>query len=371
MPSQPGQGAQNPFGQSLQGGRGQFQTPQRFGGGQQNFGFGQSMNYSPFSGGLGSLYGSMGGFGGMGGFNPMMGFGGFNSMMGGLGGFGFNPMMGYGGFGGGMGGFGPMMGGFSGFSPMMGGYNPFFGGIGGLGQNSYFNQRMPPQGQFQSEPPMMGAISSGNQSQGEKMLPSQGFQPGYGESPSSVPTPMPGMKQPDAEQKYQAQRTPQQTQSIEQAMLLSRVGDTAGANAILNQILGSGPMSINDLNQQVDRLVRAKYPTPLRQERPGMAITTDVKPDESYRSELMRLFGPRYQEAQPYATRDTSRNPYTGSMLTMDRPPPSMTTPEQRMKQREQMFAMQNLATRLQGPNFFAPSPEINPFGSSYDSRYI
>ena len=73
---------------------------------------------SRFSGGLGGLFGGMGGFnpyqqqmprmGGMMGrrFSPMMG-GGFNPMMGG----GFNPYMG--------GGFNPMMGG--GFNPMMGG----------------------------------------------------------------------------------------------------------------------------------------------------------------------------------------------------------------------------------------------------------
>jgi len=82
----------------------------------------QPMGFAPrqsrFSGGLGGLFGGMGGFnpyqqqmprmGGMMGrrFSPMMG-GGFNPMMGG----GFNPYMG--------GGFNPMMGG--GFNPMMGG----------------------------------------------------------------------------------------------------------------------------------------------------------------------------------------------------------------------------------------------------------
>jgi len=82
----------------------------------------QPMGFAPrqsrFSGGLGGLFGGMGGFnpyqqqmprmGGMMGrrFSPMMG-GGFNPYMGG----GFNPMMG--------GGFNPMMGG--GFNPMMGG----------------------------------------------------------------------------------------------------------------------------------------------------------------------------------------------------------------------------------------------------------
>jgi hypothetical protein len=90
----------------------------------------QPMGFAPrqsrFSGGLGGLFGGMGGFnpyqqqmprmGGMMGrrFSPMMGRR-FNPMMGG----GFNPMMG--------GGFNPYMG--AGFNPMMGGgFNPYMGG---------------------------------------------------------------------------------------------------------------------------------------------------------------------------------------------------------------------------------------------------
>lgn len=318
-------GFQNPFGQSLQGGRGQFQAPQSFGGGQQNFGFGQPMNYSPFSGGLGSLYGNMGGFGGYGGYGGFGGgfgggfdgygggMGGYNPMMGGLGGFGFNPMMGYGG----MGGFGGGFGGFGGFGGGMGGYNPFFGGIGGLGQNSYFNQRMPPQGQFQF---------------------------GYGESPSSVPTPMPGMKQP-------ADETPE-----------------ARARRMY-----ASPRS----HQDIERLVEERY-GPQRQYGFGEMRSAVYTEADQYRDELNKQLGAymrREPQQQPTA-RDmrmgySPPNPYTDSMMTMDRPPPSMTTPEQRMKQREQMRAMQNLATQQQSPNLPAPSSETNPFASSYETQYI
>ena len=80
---------------------------------------------SRFSGGLGGL------FGGMGGFNPYMG-GGFNPMMG----RGFNPMMG--------GGFNPYMGG--GFNPMMGrGFNPYMGG----GFNPMMGGGFMPRGRFE------------------------------------------------------------------------------------------------------------------------------------------------------------------------------------------------------------------------------
>ena len=103
----------------------------------------QPMGFAPrqsrFSGGLGGLFGGMGGYNpyqqqspmmGGGGFNPYMGGGGFNPYMGGG---GFNPMMG--------GGFNPMMGG--GFNPYMGGggFNPYMGGggrRGGFGRPGMF-----------------------------------------------------------------------------------------------------------------------------------------------------------------------------------------------------------------------------------------
>ena len=115
--------------------RNQMRRPGGFGG---RFSPQQMPQQSRFGGGLGGLFGGMGGYNPYqqqnpmmgGGFNPYMGGGGFNPMMGG----GFNPMMG--------GGFNPYMGG-GGFNPMMGGggFNPYMGGggrRGGFGRPGMF-----------------------------------------------------------------------------------------------------------------------------------------------------------------------------------------------------------------------------------------
>lgn len=122
----------------------QFQQQQQFNPYQQF----QQPQFNPFMGGLGGLFGQMGGYGmgynpmmgGFGGgFNPYMG-GGFNPMMGDFGG-GFNPMMGSQGFGGGMQqvGFGQPQGGS--IYGQQGNQSPFGGGFGGgFGSRGYMNQ---------------------------------------------------------------------------------------------------------------------------------------------------------------------------------------------------------------------------------------
>ena len=269
--------------------------------------------YSPFSGGLGQFgYGTFGspfgfGGGGFGGFGG--GFGGFGGGFGG----GYSPF-GFGGgyspfgFGGGYSGFNPMMGGLGqfGYSPFgfgggfgggFGNFNPFFSGIGGLGQ---FGQ------QQNMQPINPGNTNFNALKQDFRNMPTEAYM--FDSSPlRATPLREPGSLNtkpvfiPDP--------------PLPEGMVGTLGGtgyDPVTGRVDLGSAGGSGryvqpqpatpvpfiPQQFNYKNMrdprvvgavnQIDQLVRQRYPTPLRE--PG-SVTMDVKPDEAYRSELMERFG--------------------------------------------------------------------------------